>query len=120
VLALLRAAIGLYGITSYTVAQRTPEIGIRMALGAERGMVRRMILRESALVVTTGAAIGLAISFGAERLVSALLFDAKAYDPETVATTVLFVLVVTAAAALIPARRAAKTDPMVPSDTNSE
>jgi predicted permease len=113
VLALLMAVIGLYGITSYTVMQRTPEIGIRMALGAAQGTVLRMILRESALVVTVGAAMGLAVALAAERLVAALLFGAKAYDPATIAATIAFVLVMTVVAALIPARRAAKTDPVV-------
>jgi len=112
VLALLMAVIGLYGITSYTVAQRTPEIGIRVALGAGRGSVLGMILRESARVVAAGAAVGLSVSVGAERLVSGLLFGVKPYDAVTLAIAACFVLVVTAAAALIPARRAATTDPM--------
>jgi predicted permease len=113
VLALLMAAIGLYGIMSYTVAQRTPEIGIRMALGAAPLTVLRMILRESALVVLAGAAGGLAISLGGERLVAALLFGAKAYDPVTLIATFALLLAGAGAAALIPARRAARTDPMV-------
>lgn len=112
VLALLMAAVGLYGITSYTVTQRTPEIGIRMALGASRAAVLRMILRESALVVTAGTAAGLAVALAAERLVSSMLFGAKALDSPAITTTVSFAVVVTLAAALTPARRAAKTDPM--------
>jgi len=111
-LALLMAVIGLYGITSYTVAQRTPEIGIRVALGAGRGNVLGMVLRESAQVVAAGAAVGLAVSLGAERLVSGLLFGVKPYDAVTLAIAAGFVLVVTASAALIPARRAATTDPI--------
>jgi predicted permease len=112
VLALLMAVIGLYGIASYTVAQRTREIGIRMALGAARGTVLGMIVRESAMLVAAGAAIGLTVSLAAERLVAAFLFGVKAYDAATLAATACFVLAVTAAAALIPARRAARIDPM--------
>jgi predicted permease len=112
ILALLMAAIGLFSITSYTVTQRTPEIGIRMALGASRGAVLTMILRELALVAMSGSVIGLAIALAAERLVSALLFGATAYDSTTIATTVSFVAVVTLIAALNPARRAANIDPM--------
>lgn len=112
-LAVLMAVIGIYGITSYTVSKRTAEIGIRMALGAPRATVLTMILRESALVVAAGAAVGLVISLAAERLVAALLFGARASDPGTLLTAALFVLLVTTAAAFHPARRAASIDPMM-------
>ncbi len=113
VLALLMAAGGLYGIMSYTVARRTQEIGIRIALGATRGGVLVMILREAGLMVILGAAVGLAVAQGAAQLVSALLFGVSAHDTATlgIASSVLFVVALVAA--FIPARRAAKTDPMV-------
>ena len=112
VLAVLMAVIGIYGITSYTVSRRTQEIGIRMALGAPRAAVLTMILKESALVVAAGAAVGLAISLAAERLVAGLLFGARAADPAALLTAVLFVLLVTAAAAFHPALRAANINPI--------
>jgi predicted permease len=112
-LAVLMAVIGIYGITSYSVSKRTQEIGIRMALGAPRAGVLAMILRESAIVVGAGAAVGLAISLAAERLVAALLFGARASDPATLLTAALFVLLVTTVAAFHPARRAANIDPMM-------
>jgi predicted permease len=111
-LALLMAAVGLYGIMTITVAQRTGEIGIRMALGAVRGRVLGMILRESALVVLIGAAVGLPASLAAGRLLSTLLYGAKVTDLATVATSMALVLTGTVVAALVPARCAARTDPM--------
>ena len=106
------AAVGLYGIMTYTVAQRTSEIGVRMALGAARGTVLRMILRESAIVVLIGAAVGLPVSLTAGQVLSTLLYGAKVTDVATIATSLTLVLVGTVAAALVPARRAARTDPM--------
>jgi predicted permease len=111
-LALLMAAVGLYGIMTFTVAQRTGEIGVRMALGAARGTVLRMILRESALVVLIGAAVGLPVSWVAGHVLSTLLYGAKVTDAATIATSLTFVLAGTVAAALIPARRAARIDPI--------
>jgi ABC-type antimicrobial peptide transport system permease subunit len=107
------AAVGLFGVTSYTVAQRAREIGIRMALGGTRGAVMRMVLAESGLVVGWGAGIGLAAAQCAGRLVSALLFGVSAHDPGTLAITVSVMLAATALAAWIPARRAANADPTV-------
>jgi ABC-type antimicrobial peptide transport system permease subunit len=111
-LALLMAAVGLYGIMTFTVAQRTGEIGVRMALGAARGTVLRMILRESALVVLLGASVGVPVSLIAGRVLSTLLYGAKVIDLATVATSLGLVLTVTVLAALVPARRAARIDPM--------
>jgi predicted permease len=113
VLAALLAAIGLYGVISYGVAGRTKEIGIRMALGAERPSVLWLILREALLLVLIGVAIGLPAVFAATRLVSSLLFGVKPADPVSLSVAVLLMIVVAALAGYIPARRATKVDPMV-------
>jgi predicted permease len=113
VLALVMAAVGLFGVTSYTVAQRTREIGIRMALGCTRGAVVRMVLAESGLVAGLGVGIGLAAAQCAGRLVSALLFGVSAHDPGTLAITVSVMVAATGIAAWIPACRAANADPTV-------
>ena len=113
VLALLMAAIGLYGIMSYTVVQRTQEIGIRMALGATRHEVLGMILRESLLVVAAGTIVGAAAALAAARLISTLLFGVSAQDPATAVIVVCVLVAAALAAAFIPARRAAQTEPIV-------
>jgi putative ABC transport system permease protein len=112
-LALLLAAIGLYGITSYAVAQRTQEFGIRMALGARRQDILGMVLRDSLLVVAVGAAVGAAAALAVTRFVASLLFGLTAYDPDTVLIAAGVLSAVALAAAFIPAYRAARTDPMV-------
>ena len=112
-LALLMAAIGLYGIMSYTVVQRTQEISIRMALGATRHEVLGMILRESLLVVAAGAIVGAAAAQAAARVVSTLLFGVSAQDPATAVIVVCVLVAAALAAAFIPARRAAQTEPIV-------
>jgi len=112
-LALLMAAVGLYGIMSYTVTQRTREIGVRMALGATPREILGMVLLESELVVGVGAAIGIGGAEAAARLISALLFGVRAQDLSTVFTAVSLLLAVALVAAFIPARRAAQVDPMV-------
>jgi putative ABC transport system permease protein len=112
-LAAMLAAIGLYGVISYGVAGRTKEIGIRMALGAERRDVLWLILREALLLVLIGVAIGLPAVLAATRLVSSLLFGLKPADPISLSAAVILMFTVAAIAGYIPARRATKVDPMV-------
>ena len=108
---LVLAAIGIYGVLSYSVAQRRQEIGIRAALGATRAELIRMVLRECLTLTAFGAAIGLALSLSAGRFVRALLFEISPTDLMTLfgATTVLALIAVLSA--LLPARRAAAVDP---------
>jgi len=116
-LAMALAGIGLYGVMSYTVARRTQEIGIRMALGAQGGDVARMVLRESLLLVAIGLAIGLAASVATARLIenslSGLLFKLTGTDPLTLTLATLLLLTVAALAGWLPARRAARVDPLI-------
>ncbi|HTF37983.1 MAG TPA: ABC transporter permease [Blastocatellia bacterium] len=113
VLALLLACIGLYGVMSYGVARRTNEIGIRMALGATAPLVTRMVMRETMLVVGIGVAIGLGAAVATTRLVAAMLFGLAPTDPVTISFAVLLMIGVAALAGYIPARRAARVDPMI-------
>jgi predicted permease len=113
VLAALLAVVGLYGVVSYSVARRVHEIGIRMALGADARRVARMIVGEAALLLGAGLAAGVALSLVAARAAGALLYDLAPHDPLTLALAVAVMTVVTLLAALVPARRAARTDPMV-------
>jgi ABC-type antimicrobial peptide transport system permease subunit len=112
VLAMLLAAVGLYGVLSYSITRRTREIGLRIALGAERRNVRAMVLRHVSLMMGAGTLIGLALGVGLGRLSESLLFELKGYDPVVLATaTVLLVLVVLGASA-VPTYRATQIDPM--------
>ena len=113
VVALLVASIGLFGLMSYSVSRRTNEIGIRMALGAQRFDVLRQVLSESMLLVAIGVVIGVAAALGAGRLVTTLLFGLAPNDVMTVAAAVAVMLVVSAFAGYLPARRASRVDPMV-------
>jgi predicted permease len=112
-LALGLAAIGVYGVLSYNVSRRTSEIGIRLALGAQAGAVRWMVLRESLLLLGIGLAVGLPVTLGLTRVIQAQLFGLSGTDPLTIAGAVLVVGAMTLVAAWLPARRASRVDPMV-------
>ena len=111
-LALLLAAVGLYGVISYTVAQRTNEIGIRMALGSQRAGVIRLILSEVAVLVAIGLAVGVGLTLAGSKFASSMLFGLKPRDPLTLALTVLILAAIGFAASFLPARRASRLDPM--------
>jgi ABC-type antimicrobial peptide transport system permease subunit len=112
-LALLLAAIGLYGIISYTVARRRNEIGVRIALGAARTRIIRMVLGDVGGLVGAGLAIGVLLSLAATRLVSTFLYGIQPNDPATLALSALTLAGVAIGAAMLPACRAASVDPMV-------
>jgi predicted permease len=113
VVAMALACIGVYGVTSYAVARRTSEIGIRMALGAQRAGVLRMVLRESIALAVAGVAIGVPSAVLSGRFIASMLFGVKPYDPVTLALAAGVMLMVALAAGYVPARRAAAVDPMV-------
>ncbi len=113
VVALLLACVGLYGVVAYGVARRMNEIGVRMALGAERRDVLWMILREALSLVGVGLAVGLPVALAAGRLVSSQLFGLRPSDPATFTLATLSLVAVAALAGYIPARRATRVDPMV-------
>jgi ABC-type antimicrobial peptide transport system permease subunit len=112
VLATLLAAMGLYGVLAYTVAQRTREIGLRMALGAAPARVRRMILRQVGIMTVIGAAIGLLMAAWIARIAEGELFGMQGRDPVVFIAATVTLALVALAAGFIPAHRASKVDPM--------
>jgi len=111
-IAMLLAAIGLYGLTAYTVACRTSEIGVRMALGADRLNIVRLVLRGAFLLVAIGLLIGIPLAIGAGRLMAAQLFEIRSWDPHVFGVSILALGACAAAASILPAHRAASTNPM--------
>ena len=112
-IALLLSIVGIYGVTAYTVSQRTREIGIRVALGAQRGEVLGLILRQGMVLIITGVALGIAASIGLTRFLATMLFDVSPTDPVTFALVIAVLVAAAAMACWIPARRAMNVDPMV-------
>jgi predicted lysophospholipase L1 biosynthesis ABC-type transport system permease subunit len=111
--ALFLAAIGIYGVLAYQVSQRRREIGIRIALGAASGNIFGLVLREGTLIVIAGAVLGLAGSFLLRQTIQSQLYEVGAMDPRVVAAVALLLVGVALVACLLPARRAARTDPMI-------
>ena len=111
VLALLLAAVGLYGVTAYAVERRTSEIGVRMALGADRGSVTRLVLRGAFAQVVIGLLIGIPIAIGCARLIAAQLYQVKGWDPLVLAGSIVALGFCALLASIIPAQRAAAIDP---------
>jgi ABC-type antimicrobial peptide transport system permease subunit len=112
VMALSLAVMGIYGVLSFAVAQRTGEIGIRMALGAERGRVLALVMRDGAVLACIGLAIGLVTAVALTRVLRTMLFEVTTTDPLTYVAMALVLGLAVAAASWIPARRAAKVDPV--------
>jgi putative ABC transport system permease protein len=110
-LAIVLAGIGLYGVTSYAVGRRTRELAMRIALGANANHVVRLVLRNVAIMVALGAAIGMALTWWATKFVTTMLFGVQARDPLTLLTALGALTIVALIAGGLPARRAAKLDP---------
>jgi ABC-type antimicrobial peptide transport system permease subunit len=111
--ALLLAALGIYAVLSYSVSQRIPEIGIRMALGESAGRVQRRVVGRTLLLAGAGVAIGAALSFAVSRFIQSLLYGVEPTDVPTFAGMAAVLLLVSVMAAYLPARRASRTDPLV-------
>jgi ABC-type antimicrobial peptide transport system permease subunit len=112
-LALLLASIGLYGVMAYSVARRSNEVGIRMALGADRRRIVGTVVRETMTLVGAGVVVGMGAAWGATRLIASTLFGVSATDPPTLTFAVAVMTAVALAASYVPARRAAAVDPVV-------
>jgi putative ABC transport system permease protein len=112
-LALILAAVGIYGVISYSVIQRTHEIGIRISLGAQRKDVLQLVLGEGLKLALVGAAVGIAAAFGLTRLMGKLLYGVSATDPFTFAAVAIVLMFVALVACYIPARRAMRVDPLM-------
>jgi predicted lysophospholipase L1 biosynthesis ABC-type transport system permease subunit len=110
--ALLLAAIGIYGLMAYSVAQRTQEMGIRMALGADRATIRKMVVWHGMRLASVGIVVGIAASFGLTRLLSTFLFGVKPWDPAVFVSAPLILAAIALVAVWLPAARASKVDPM--------
>jgi putative ABC transport system permease protein len=113
VLALVLAVVGIHGVLAYSVTQRTQEIGIRMALGADRSQVLRVVLGQALGMVGIGLAVGIAASIGLTRLMSSLLYGVSPIDPRTYIGMSLLLATVAMVASYLPARRATRVDPLV-------
>jgi ABC-type antimicrobial peptide transport system permease subunit len=111
--ALMLAAVGIYGLMSYAVQQRTQEFGIRMALGADRGNIMSMVLGHSMKLAAIGTLVGLAAAYGLTRLLAGLLFGVKSTDPLTYGMVAVTLAAIALFAAFVPARRATRVDPML-------
>jgi putative ABC transport system permease protein len=112
-IALTLAVVGIFGVMAYSVAQRTRELGVRMALGATRGRVLQLVVGQGMRLTLIGVAIGIALSFVAGRYLSSMLFNTPPRDPITLVAVALGLVVVSVCACFIPARRATLIDPMV-------
>jgi ABC-type antimicrobial peptide transport system permease subunit len=111
-LALALACVGIYGVVSYLVGQRTHEIGVRVALGAQRSDVMRLVLGEGARMALVGVAAGIVVAFGLTRLMANQLFGVTAHDPTTYASVTALLILVALVACYVPARRAVRLDPV--------
>jgi ABC-type antimicrobial peptide transport system permease subunit len=111
-MALLLGIVGIYGVISYSVSQRTREIGIRMALGADQSNVRRMFLRHGLVLTAVGVALGIAASIGLTRWMASLLFEVRPIDPVTYSAVAVVLLAAALSASYLPARRATAVEPV--------
>jgi ABC-type antimicrobial peptide transport system permease subunit len=112
-IAVFLSAVGLYGVVSYFVRQRTREIGLRMALGADVSVVTGSVLRQAVRVAIVGVAVGLAAALAMTRMLRGMLFEIHPNDPLTLAAAATVLVIVTAVAAWLPARRASRIDPII-------
>ena len=108
---MLLAVVGLYGVVSFTATQRTHEIGVRMALGAQPGDIFSLVLRQAIVLISAGVGIGILAALAVTRLISSMLIDIRSYDPVTFASVAVLLAVVALVACYLPARRAARLDP---------
>jgi putative ABC transport system permease protein len=111
-IAIVLAALGVYGVMAYLVARRTREIGIRIAVGARHGQVQRLVLSETAALAITAAAVGLAGAWGLTRYLTSMLYGITALDAATFAIAPAILILIAVGASMIPAKRAASVDPM--------